>query len=160
MNELSTLDLQGFVTAVTKDVFDTMVSMEISVTPSDDQPRWEGSRIVGSVGFAGDVMGAINLHVGEEFARLITAGMLGMEPEEVTDESEVHDVVGELGNMIAGDIKSRLCDAGLACELSIPSTTSGRDFKIESMGWNRLERFKLQSDSHVAWVDLSIKTGA
>ena len=86
--------------------------------------------------------------------------MLGMQVEEIEDESEVHDVIGELSNMIAGDIKSRLCDIGLNCELSIPSTTSGTDFTIESMGWDRFERFKLQSGRHVAWIEVSARTGA
>ena len=160
MNALANLDLQESVTAIAQDVFETMLSMAVVVAPNEVAPQISGCRIVGSVSFAGAVMGTLNIHVGRNFADCITAAMLGMQVEEIEDESEVHDVIGELSNMIAGDIKSRLCDAGLSCELSIPSTTSGTDFKIESMGWNRFERFKLQSGRHAAWIEVSVTTGA
>ena len=75
-------------------------------------------------------MGSINLHVNGDFAKLITAAMLDMEEDEIEGDEEVHDVVGELSNMIGGDLKSRLCDVGLTCELSIPTITSGRELEL------------------------------
>jgi len=66
-------------------------------------------------------------------------------------------VIGELSNMIGGDLKSRLCDAGLPCQLSIPSITSGSDFKIESRGWVRSERFVCANQGQSAIVEIFIK---
>jgi CheY-specific phosphatase CheX len=88
----------------------------------------DSMQIVGSVSFAGKAMGSINLHFSEAFARLVTAAMLDMDEDDIEGDEEVHDVVGELSNMVGGDLKSRLCDAGLTCELSIPTITSGREF--------------------------------
>jgi len=65
----------------------------------------------------------------------------GMDEDEIEGDEEVHDVVGELSNMIGGDLKSRLCDAGLTCELSIPTITSGKEFQVQPKGWTRHERF-------------------
>ncbi len=159
MDELNNLDVQGFITGVTSNVFETMLSMDVAVTPDAEPPALSGSRIVGAVSFAGKVMGTISIHVGRDFALQIAAAMLGMEPDEIGDDSEVHDVIGELSNMIAGDVKSRLCDAGLTCELSIPITTSGSDFKIASLGWTRFERYRLQSADRLAWIEVSVKPG-
>jgi chemotaxis protein CheX len=60
--------------------------------------------------------------------------------------------------MICGDLKSRLCDAGLTCELSIPSITTGKEFKIESRGWERSEQYRFRSHDHTAMVAVYMKS--
>ena len=85
--------------------------------------------------------------------------MLGMELDEVDSDEEVHDVIGELSNMIGGDLKSRLCDAGFTCELSIPSITAGKDFSIESKGWAVNETVCFQFENHIALIEAYIKNG-
>jgi chemotaxis protein CheX len=160
MTDLNALDFKGFVTTSANEVFDTMLSMELESVQADASTAISGSRIVGSVSFAGDVMGSVHIHVSQHFARLITAAMLGMAMDEVEDDEEVEDVIGELSNMISGDLKSRLCDEGFPCQLSIPSTTSGSDFRIESMGWSRFERYAFRCQDHLAVVEVSIKPGS
>jgi hypothetical protein len=61
--------------------------------------------------------------------------------------------------MIGGDLKSRFNDAGFPCELSIPSITSGNDFKIEAMGWTKHERFAFRHQEHTALVQVFIRPG-
>jgi len=159
MNEIDTLDLKGFVTGSITRVFDTMLSMDVQLSDSDPQAAVDGSKIVGSVSFAGALMGSVRVHVNDAFARIITAEMLGMEVEEIEGDEEVHDVIGELSNMVGGDLKSRLDDIGLSCQLSIPSITSGSDFKIESMGWERNDRFTFCCRQHAIMVEACIKPG-
>ena len=90
----------------------------------------EGERIVGSVNLAGKVVGSINILVSEEFSRLMTATMLGVEPDKVDGEEDVRDVISEVCNIVGGSLKSNFCDAGLTCALSPPSFTTGTDFNI------------------------------
>jgi chemotaxis protein CheX len=101
-------------------------------------------------------MGNVSVQVSETFARLMTAAMLGMELEEVEGE-EVNDVIGEVSNMVGGHLKSRFCDSGFPCDLSIPSITSGKNFKIESKNWARHERIAFCHEAHVALVEVFIK---
>ena len=112
---------------------------------------------MGSVSFAGEVVGSLTIYVTQGFARVITAAMLDMEVAEVESDEEVHDVIGELCNMIGGDLKSRLCDNGFPCVLSIPAITCGNDFKIESKGWMRKERFGFKHQEHSALVEVYLK---
>ena len=147
-----------FISNVVGNVFDTMLSMEVESIEGQPAETKNGNHIVGSVGFAGAVLGNLNLHVDEEFACLMTAAMLGMEVDEIEGDEEVHDVIGELCNMICGDLKSRLCDAGLTCELSIPSITTGKEFKIESRGWERSEQYRFRSHDHTAMVAVYMKS--
>jgi CheY-specific phosphatase CheX len=155
--DLAAFDLPAFLRGATQEVFDTMLSMEL--TEKDHQELTGASRIVGSVSLAGSVSGTVNIHVSDTFASLITANMLGMELDEIDSDEEVHDVIGELSNMIGGDLKSHLCDAGFTCELSIPSITSGKDFSIESKGWAVNEIVYFQYQEHIALVEAFIKNG-
>jgi len=59
--------------------------------------------------------------------------MLGLPAEEMNNESEVNDVVGEVKNMVAGGLKSWLCDAGAVCAMSTPAIIRGTSFAIEPM---------------------------
>jgi len=161
MNKINTLDLKSFVSNAISEVFDTMLTMEVELFDVDLQVAGDGNRIVGSVSFAGEVMGSISIYVSADFGRLMTAAMLDMELEEIECDEEVYDVIGELSNMIGGSLKSRLCDYGLPCELSIPSITTGSDFKIKSKNWSRYEGFAFRAfrhQEHTGFVEVYIKS--
>lgn len=159
MTVINSLDLMGFITNAVSDVFDTMLSMEVEPVATDQPEGFNGTHMVGSVSFAGVVMGNLNFHVGNDFARQMTAAMLGMGTDEIDGDEEVHDVIGEVCNMIGGDLKSRLCDLDLTCELSIPSIASGKDFSIASRGWDRSELYAFRHQEHTAVVEVFIKSG-
>ena len=158
MNSINSLDLKTLISNVVGNVFDTMLSMQVESIDGQPFENHNENQIVGSVGFAGAVLGNLNLHVDKEFACQMTAAMLGMEIEEIEGDEEIHDVIGELCNMICGDLKSRLCDAGYACDLSIPSITTGQEFTIESRGWDRNEQFAFRSNDHTALVAVYMKS--
>ncbi|MFZ0943331.1 MAG: chemotaxis protein CheX [Syntrophobacteraceae bacterium] len=60
---------------------------------------------------------AISLQLSEEFSRMITAGFLGIEENQVKDE-DLRDSMKELVNMIGGGYLARIKDA--AWKLGIP----------------------------------------
>ena len=159
MSGINSSDLKEFVTNAVSDVFDTMLSMKVENVAAGQTDNLNGSRIVGTVSFAGKVLGNLNLHVDQQFAVEMTAAMLGMETAEIDGDEEVHDVIGEVCNMIGGDLKSRMCDFGLTCELSIPSITRGKEFRIESQGWDRSEEFGFSTNQHTARVEVFMKLG-
>lgn len=159
MSEMKAMNLKDFVVKSMSEVFNMMLSMDVEVLEEGMDNQLNGDRIVGSVSFAGRASGNINIHVNHDFAKVMTAEMLGMEPEEIESEEEIHDVIGETSNMVGGNLKSRLCDAGLPCELSIPSITSGGGFKIESKDWLRHEKIFFKNDPHVLAVEVFMKPG-
>jgi CheY-specific phosphatase CheX len=116
-----------------EDVFDTMLSKKADLVANGSIPSF-GQRVSGSVGFAGEtVTGAVYLHLSATFANQIAAAMLGIAPEEITGETEVNDVVGEVTNMLTGGLKSWLCDAGAECAVSTPAIIRGTAFSIAPM---------------------------
>jgi len=131
-----TLDLANvreFLTRHFIDIFDTMLSMKAIPAEKTEVPH-HGARVSGSVGFAGENMnGVLYIHVSASFAKQVAATMMGVTPEEVKDEHEVNDVIGEVSNMVTGGLKSWMCDIGTDCAMSTPAIIRGNSFSIEPM---------------------------
>ena len=134
MNQtLQNLNIQEFMTKHLVEVFETMLSMKAVPCMKFDPPHFS-SRVSGSVGFGGEaVTGAVYLHLSAAFATKVASTMLGLKPEELGGENDVNDVVGEVTNMLAGGLKSALCDAGAPCAVSTPAIIRGTSFIIESL---------------------------
>jgi chemotaxis protein CheX len=134
------LDIRHYLNGHLVDVFQTMLSMTVTAV-ADGPPPAVSERVTGSVGLGGDtVTGAVYLHLSAKFASQITAGMLGLPPDEAIGETEVNDVIGECTNMLAGGLKSALCDKGHDCAVSTPAIIRGASFAIESLPEVRQER--------------------
>jgi chemotaxis protein CheX len=114
-----------------KEVFQSMLSMEVNPEPPSPLAPDPAGQIIGSVGFIGEATGIIYLYAGMGFARVITSRMLGLDEPEVDPGEMVTDAIGELSNMVAGYVKSRLCNGGLPCTLTIPSVVRGQELSVE-----------------------------
>lgn len=152
-------DVCEFMTRHLVDVFETMLSMKAVLVPGAGLPAFDG-RVSGSVGFAGEhVTGAVYLHLSAPFASQVAAAMLGITPEEISNESEVNDVVGETTNMITGGLKSWLCDAGSDCAVSTPAIIRGTAFAIEPMPEVAREWLVFDCGTNRIVVEIHIKLG-
>ena len=157
VEKVNAIDINGQVTESVTDVFDTMFSLSLEPTDSVTSNSLEGIRSVGAVSLAGDVTGMISIHVGDTLAREMAAEMLGMEVEEIEGDDEIKDMLGEVGNIVGGSLKSSFTDAGLTCVLSTPSYTTGKDFKIETLNMAKYERFAFKCNDQFIFVELGIK---
>jgi len=110
-------------------VFQMMLLTDVEAgEPEPIDQKMELSGITGIIGFAGkDGSCLLHLNCPAETAKDIAAKMLGMELESL---DEAKDAIGEMANMIAGNVKSFLVDMGLQLELAIPTTVSGEAFEI------------------------------
>lgn len=158
MADFNAVKLKDVALQATMEVFDTMLSMEAQEVEQVPEGFFNGSKIVGAVSFTGAVLGCSRICVNKNFAQEMTCAMLGMEPDEIEGDEEVHDVIGEVSNMIGGGIKSHLCDMGFPCELSIPSITSGSNFTIETRQWAWFERCYFRCAENLAIVEIFLKS--
>ena len=134
-----------------------MLSMKLEACDATNDLMYQGDRFVASVNFAGDVMGVVSIIVGKSFARIITGKMIDRPLEEVQDDEEIKDVVGEMCNIVGGNLKGGFSDSGLLCEISHPSITTGNDFKIEVLNMARYERFSFRFYDHDIFVEVCVK---
>ena len=138
------------------DTFKTMLSMDLAKVGKVSDPGLDDQRYVAAVNFGGEVVGTLGLHASREFAFSIAGTMLGMEAAEL-DEEEVKDVLGELSNIVSGNLKSDFLDADLACVISTPAITRGSDFRIESSKIGEHHQWIYRHKTHELLIEISIK---
>lgn len=150
-------DIRHYLSGHLVEVFDTMVAMKMSPVPEGRPPEF-CRRITGSVGFGGEtVNGAVYLHLSADFANQVTTAMLGLTPEDSPGETDVNDVIGECTNMLAGGLKSTLCDRGYECAVSTPAIIRGATFEIETMPGVRKEVLVFEGNNTHLMVEVHIK---
>ncbi|MEI8382584.1 MAG: chemotaxis protein CheX [Planctomycetota bacterium] len=100
-------------TQVTRDVCETMLGAALSdaVLETDVGPR-----LAASVRITGEADWTVEIETVPEVARHIASLMFSLAPAEV-NESELRDALGEVVNMIGGNIKGIFCGES---DLSIP----------------------------------------
>ena len=113
-------------------VFQSMLSLQVNSEPPTPLEADPAGEIIGSVAFIGETTGIIYLCASMSFARVITSLLLGISEAEVDGGEMVTDAIGELSNMVVGHVKSRLCDSGFSCVLTIPSVVRGQQLSVEA----------------------------
>ena len=117
---------------ITKGVFSTMVMLDVVAEPPLTEPVVSFHETLTSmVGLAGIYSGILAVHCPKSLALQITSNMLGMEVTDIDDD--VNDAMGEIANMIGGDIKHIFSPKGADINLSIPTAIYGSDYMLESM---------------------------
>ncbi len=125
-------DMARHVIDATKEVFSTMVMMELEESyPVHEPVNHFCCSISGMVGLAGTYTGILAIHCPQTFAMRIASNMLGMEIEEVGED--VNDALGEIANMLGGYVKLVLSKGGMDINLSIPTIISGAEYTINAM---------------------------
>jgi len=117
---------------ITKGVFSTMVMLDVVDEPPLNAPVLNFHETVTSmVGLAGSHSGILAIHCPKNLALLVTSNMLGMEVTDV--DEDVNDAMGEIANMVGGDVKHIFSPKGADINLSIPTVIYGSDYALESM---------------------------
>jgi CheY-specific phosphatase CheX len=109
-------------------VFDTMFQLSAEqLAPETIQIPAEEAVAV-SIGFNGQV--SVDVHIyAERAAALQLASIVLDMPASELDQPTMGDVMGELGNMVVGAVKSNVSDLGINCTMTIPSVSFGPDCK-------------------------------
>jgi CheY-specific phosphatase CheX len=136
----------------------TMVGIDAVPGSAEEYKVDEPSCVAGSVGFTGGVTGVVYVQIGEKFARVLASKMLGMSEHEVVPEL-ITDVIGELTNMFVGSVKSKLCDQGFPCVLTIPSVVRGRGLVVVSASSSERRTVGFRCGTHCIHVELILKVG-
>ena len=139
------------------ETFDAMMSMPLESADDSIATGLDDNQMVGAIHFGGEVVGVMSFNLSESFARTVTAAMLGIEANEIKSKDETNDVIGELANIVAGNLKTEFLDAGLVCVISAPSITSGSDFRIDPVDIATPITFTFQHQDDFVRVELCVK---
>lgn len=106
-----------------KSVFNIMVGINVEdkkvIISNKDGIRGD---VTGIIGLSNDeIKGSMAITFPKELGKMVVANMLAIEPKDVTEE-EIKDGLGEITNMVAGDLNNRI---GNIFRLSLPSVITG-----------------------------------
>lgn len=122
----------------TTEVFSTMLMVELEASePIEGIGGDIPANITSMIGLGKDIRGMLAVHCPASVATDITGTFLGMEVKEI--DEDVKDAIGEIANMVAGNLKISFREHGKNIELAIPTTIVGESFGISGMfGANRV----------------------
>jgi chemotaxis protein CheX len=126
--ELSIETLPSALVQIVESVFETMMSLETGESGTPWFPS--GDRLTAAVQLAGDWNGALLLECDRGQACRFAGRFLSMDPPSTVDD-DVRDVLGELANMIGGNLKGALTPG---VRLSVPSVVDGGDYGVRICG--------------------------
>ena len=131
---------------VVESVFETMMSLPVN----RDGAPWFPSvdRLTSALHLAGDWNGAVLLECSRSQACRFAGRFLSQDPPDSVDD-DVRDVLGELANMIGGNLK---CVLTRGIRLSMPSVVDGSDYSMRVCGAEVRERIALGCDEGPFWV--------
>lgn len=110
-------------------VFSAMLGLDLQEPVSPESWRAAARILTAAVQLSGEWQGAVLLQCPGHQACTFAARFLGMSPPPEVDD-EVRDVMGELANMIAGNLK---CTLQPGIRLSIPSVMEGPPVQHDSI---------------------------
>jgi|ERR1700677_2062509 chemotaxis protein CheX len=147
-NAMLTQVTAEMVAQIVESVFITMMNLEvvpgrIPWSPAHDQ-------LTSAVQLSGKWNGAVLLECNRWQACRFAGRFLSTDPPDTVND-DVRDVLGELANMIGGNMKSAVA-TGLS--LSIPSVTDGSDYGLRVCGSEIQNRLGFECAEGPFWVTL------
>ena len=128
------------VAQIVQEVFSSMLGLDIE--PAEIEIENAGAAVAGSVGVSGATDCLISMEMQEEAARAVAGAMFGLEAPDVSDD-DIADAVGELTNMVGGNIKSLLPEPST---LSLPVVAQGKSPTLRVPGGKPLLEASYVSD--------------
>ncbi len=138
------------------DTFKTMVGLEMAAEDPKQMPEPPGGFIICSARFTGRATGDVLLAFPQPFGRYITAQLLGGSPNDKWEAATIHDALGELVNIVTGNLQSRLADAGLPSEMGLPTVKLQSVFPTVTILGGSSDRFYFRNTGHHLGVNLCI----
>ena len=131
---------------IVESVFGAMMDLDTSACGS----HWFAgeNRITAAVHLAGDWSGAVLMECTREQACRFAGRFLSIDPPESVDDV-VRDVLGELANMIGGNLK---CVLARGIRLSMPAVVDGSDYALRICRAEIRQRLAFQCAEGKFWV--------
>ena len=111
---------------ITRDVWSSMLGSEIQINPEIPASNSAERCIAGSVNITGSWNGTVLLFCSAAMAGQVAGLMLGSDPAALSP-GDISDTVGELTNIIGGNIKALVPPPA---QLSLPSVITGVEIQV------------------------------
>ncbi len=136
----------------TREVFELMLSSQLAVPATAEEPAPE---VTAMVGLAGQLCGVLSVRCDAKAAALIASKMLGVALDKVGPD--VSDALGEICNIVAGNFKNKIAGMAEGCILSPPTVVTGSDYTLHTQPYSPVLEVRLLFESMPIVVSLLIK---
>jgi chemotaxis protein CheX len=131
---------------IVESVFGTMLGLGLCQGGTPWFPS--ADRLTSAIHLAGDWSGAVLIECSRSQACRFAGRFLSQDPPETVDDV-VRDVLGELANMIGGNLK---CVLTRGIRLGMPSVVDGSDYSLRVCGAEVRERLAFGCSEGPFWV--------
>lgn len=135
--------------------FKKMLNTDLGILDVSSRLRQESDGVIASIEFNGQVFGKMYLDFPQNATRRIASSFTGLPMQDIEKDVEA-DSVGELVNIICGQLQSNICDAGLACKLGLPVVDEAKVVSIDKISGARKEVFAFKYEGDILWIDFLI----
>jgi CheY-specific phosphatase CheX len=122
MNQIELANLPEIASSTITTIFSEMVGVEATLSDRSPDELPDGPQVVSTIDLSGSCPGIITVSSDLKLARKITSIMMGGSDDE-QGASDILDVIGELNNMIVGNLKTVMGNTGIECRLKTPSVS-------------------------------------
>ncbi len=138
-------DIEKAVVNITQNIWESILGLDLR-RARDTAQLTESTRersLTGCVQLAGAWEGSVFLYCPATLAGEVAATMFGTSPESLPS-GDVEDALGELTNMVAGNLKIVL---PRPCQLSLPAVVEGIDYRVIVPGTKIAAQVLFESNS-------------
>ncbi len=145
----------------TRDVFETVVFMSLRAEEViDDAAEIDNLNLSAFICLAGQLSGLVAVHCSTDLACEITQTATCDDGPQLS-ATQLRDAVGEMANMIAGNLKRRFSKDSDLFEIAVPSVIEGQSLRIchagSKSGFPRLLVPFVANEEHRFYVELQYK---
>jgi chemotaxis protein CheX len=144
--ELSKLIQPSELAQIVESVFGAMLNLEVGESGAHWFPS--GDRLTSAIHLTGEWNGAVLLECDRSQACRFAGRFLSIDPPDAVDDV-VRDVLGELANMIGGNLK---CVLTKGIRLSMPSVVDGSDYSMRVCGTVAREQITFECAEGLFWI--------
>jgi CheY-specific phosphatase CheX len=156
VNRVIVVMVSDLLTQAVIETFQTMLAMELELEDASSMPLAEHGFLTGTVRFVGEAQGEVTLAFSPHLSLQLAATLLGSDMDAEHPPEAINDAIGELVNIVTGNLQSKLCDANLPSEVGLPEVKYQAILPKEAVSGGSLDEFFFRYGMHTIAVTLSI----
>jgi CheY-specific phosphatase CheX len=138
------------------DTFQTMFSIALEVEDSSALPMGGYDMWGGCVKFSGQNNGEVTLTFTRPLSLLVVAHLMGGTLDDHYAPEVISDAVGEIVNIVTGNLQSRLADAGFPSEVEVPQVRMMSSVPKDTIPGGSSDQFFFRNGIYRVGVNLGI----
>ncbi len=113
---------------VAQEIFETLAFL--STRPVEEVEQFKGERLIMGVEYSGPIAGILILDVPVAMLPELAANMLGVDLGEQGDDQQQRDALGELANVLCGNLLGQLAGTEQSFNLQAPKMLDLAEFEL------------------------------